>query len=170
MKSSDETPKQMELSETINHWMVKAKTSGTQAEDLWNDAKEYFMWCESNPIYKQEMIKQTGQIVNITYPRPFNLPALCLHCGVTVAYINSMAKNSSAGDYNLVALKILQVIYSQNLEYAMVGIFNSNVTVKKLNLGVDENDGKAPAIINISVIENGAPPMLTNEQEAKEEN
>ena len=72
---------------TVNHWMVQAKTSGTTAETLWNDAKEYFMWCENNPIFKQEVVKQTGLVVNTEYPRPFNLPALCLHCGVTVGYI-----------------------------------------------------------------------------------
>lgn len=137
---------------TINHWMVKAKTSGTTPEDLWNDAKEYFMWCESNPIYKDEMIKQTGQVVPVYFPRPFNLPALCLHCGITVGYINDMARNKAAGDYHLVAQKILQVIYSQNLEYAMVGIFNANVTIRKLGLGAEDDKSNLPAVVQINVV------------------
>lgn len=152
---------------TINHWMVKAKVSGDSAESLWEDAKEYFMWCERNPIYKQEMIRQTGALVDVAVPRPFNLAALCIHCGVTVSYINSMAKNVAAGDYHLVAQKILQVIYSQNLEFAMTGIFNANITAKKLNLGVNDDEGKVPATVQINVIENGAPPLLENEQESK---
>jgi len=45
------------MDNTINHWMVKAKSSGSKPEDLWNDAKDYFMWCEANPIYKTEVIK-----------------------------------------------------------------------------------------------------------------
>lgn len=155
------------IDKTINHWMIKSKISGDTAESLWDDAKDYFMWCEANPIYKQEMIKQTGAITEIAYPRPFNLAALCLHCGVTVSYITSMAKNKSAGDYHLVAQKILQVIYSQNLEFAMVGIFNSVVTSKKLNLGNEDEGGKVPATINISVIDNGAPPLLENEQQSE---
>jgi len=145
--------------------MVTARTSGTKAEDLWNDAKEYFMWCESNPIYKQEMIKQTGAIVNTFFPRPFNLPALCLHCGVAVSYINDLARNKAAGDYHLVAQKILQVIYSQNLEYAMVGIFNANVTMKKLGLG-DDDRSNAAATIQISVVKpEGTPALEDNEFE-----
>jgi len=153
---------------TINHWMIKSKVSGESAEALWEDAKDYFMWCEANPIYKTEVIKQTGLQTNVEYPRPFVLAALCIHCGVTVGYIMDMAKNKAAGDYHLVAQKILAVIYSQNLEYAMVGIFNANVTARKLNLGTGDDDGgKAPATVNIQVIENGAPPMLENEQEAK---
>jgi hypothetical protein len=165
MKNKPETPEQ---NTTINHWMVKSKMSGNTAESLWEDAKEYFMWCESHPIWKQEMIKQTGLVTEVNYPRPFNLAALSIHCGVTVSYIVSMSKNASAGDYHHVAQKILQVIYSQNLEYAMVGIFNSNITARKLGLGVNDDESKAPAIINISVIDNHAPDLLTNEQESRE--
>lgn len=158
-----------EINETVNHWMVKAKVSGSAAEDLWNDAVEYFMWCESHPIYKEEMVRQTGAVANTKAPRPFNLPALCIHCGVTPAYIVDMARNKAAGDFHLVAQKILAVIYSQNLEYAMVGIFNANVTSKKLNLGTpDDEGGKAAATVNIQVIENGAPPLLENEQESED--
>jgi hypothetical protein len=155
------------MENTVNHWMVKAKVSGDSAESLWNDAKEYFMWCEANPIYKQEMVRQTGATVDVEVPRPFNLAALCIHCGVTIGYINSMAKNKAAGNYHLVAQKILQVIYSQNLEYAMVGIFNPQITAKKLNLGNGDDESKAPATVNITVVECNAPPMLENEQEAK---
>jgi hypothetical protein len=156
----------MNSDNTINHWMIKGKVSGDTAESLWEDAKQYFMWCEQNPIYKDEIIKQTGAITAVAYPRPFNLAALCIHCGVTVGYINSIAKNKQAGEFHLVAQKILSVIYSQNLEYAMVGIYNANITAKKLNLGSDEEGGKAPAQINIQVIENGAPQLLENEQAA----
>lgn len=150
---------------TINHWMVKSQSSGTKPEDLYEDAKKYFMWCEANPIYKEEMIKQTGALVPVTYPRPFNLPALCIHCGITVQYIMDMAKNPNAGEYNKVAQWILEVIYSQNLEYAMVGIFNSNITMKKLNLGSQDEAGKMPAIIKIEVVTGDAPQLEDNEFE-----
>ena len=152
--------------QTTNHWLIKSKVSGNSAESLWEDAKDYFMWCEANPIFKEEMIRQTGAIVAMQVPRPFNLPALCLHCGVTVSYINSLARNSAAGEYHLVAQKILQVIYAQNLEFGMAGIFNSNIVARKLNLGNVDDETRAPAVINISVIENGAPALLSNEQES----
>jgi len=153
---------------TINHWMVTAKTHGTSAEDLWEDAKDYFMWCESNPIYKDEMIKQTGAVILATCPRPFNLPALCLHCGITVQYIMDMAKNKAGGDYHLVAQKILQVIYAQNLEYAMVGIFNPVVTAKKLNLGTTDEQGKVPSIVNVTVVKPaGTPELASNEYDSE---
>ena len=157
------------MDNTINHWMIKSRSSGNKPEDLWNDAVEYFMWCEANPIYKQEMIKQTGDIVDIKYPRPFNLPALCLHCGVTVQYMNDMARNSQAGEYHLVVQKILQVIYAQNFEYAMVGIFNANMSVRKLNLGNESEGGNSGATVHIEVIKNDATPKLSNSEFEKTE-
>jgi len=144
--------------------MIKSRASGNKPEDLWDDAVEYFMWCEANPIYKQEMIKQTGDIVDIKYPRPFNLPALCLHCGITVQYMNDIARNSQAGEYHLVAQKILQVIYAQNFEYSMVGIFNANMTIRKLDLGREAEGGGSGATIHIEVVGNG-PELSRSEYE-----
>jgi len=157
------------MDNTVNHWMVKARSSGNRPEDLWNDALEYFMWCEANPIYKEEVIKQTGAVVATQYPRPFNLPALCLHCGITVQYINDIARNSAAGDYHLVAQKILQVIYAQNFEYAMVGIFNANMSIRKLDLGRDVDGGNGATTVHIEVIKPDDMPKLSNSEFEKSE-
>jgi hypothetical protein len=158
-----------EQNETINHWMVLSKAPDGTAEGLWESAKMYFMWCEANPIYKEEMIKQTGAIVSMACPRPFNLPALCLHCGVTPGYITDMARNPKAGDIYLVAQRILQVIYSQNLEYAMVGIFNPVISAKKLNLGTNEDSGKTAAVINIEIVKGDSIPELAESEFEKGE-
>ena len=153
------------VNETINHWMVKAHAVDGTAEGLWESAKMYFMWCEANPIYKDEMIKQTGAITSSICPRPFNLPALCLHCGVTPGYINDMSRNAKAGMLQLVAQKILQVIYAQNLEYAMVGIFNPVIAAKKLNLGVNDEQARVAATINIEVVKENMPALADSEFE-----
>lgn len=152
--------------QTINHWMIKSRSSGNKPENLWDDAVEYFMWCEANPIFKTEVIKQTGGQITTEYPRPFNLPALCLHCGITVQYLNDISRNSQAGDYHLVAQKILQVVYAQNFEYAMVGIFNANMSIKKLDLGSDVDTGKSASTIHIEVINiEDAPKLSSSEYE-----
>lgn len=149
--------------QTINHWMIKAESSGTTPECLWNDACRYFMWCEANPIKYQEVARQTGLPYTVTKPRPFNLSALCLHCGVTIAYMREMAKNRDAGEYHLVVQKILQVIYSQKLEYGLVGVYNAPLVAKDLMLGVSEEGGKLAAVINITVLENGQPKLAKDE-------
>lgn len=157
------------MEQTMNHWMVKSTGVGDSAQGLWESAKLYFMWCEANPIYKKEVVRQTGAFVDSEVPRPFNLPALCLHCGVTPGYIMDMARNVKAGDYHLVAQRILQVIYSQNLEYAMVGIFNPVVTAKKLNLGTNEEQGKVATQINIEVVKGDGIPELAESEFEKPE-
>ena len=145
--------------------MIKSKTSGNKAEDLWEDAVQYFMWCEQNPIYKTEVIKQTGATVTTEYPRPFNLPALCIHCGVTAQYLNDISRNAQAGDYHYVAQKILQVIYAQNFEYSMVGIFNANMAIRKLDLGGDAEGVKTASTVNIEVVKDG--PRLSRSEYEK---
>lgn len=152
------------IDETINHWMIRAKSSGSKPEDLWEDAVAYFMWCEANPIFKQEVIKQTGAVIMTKFPRPFNLPALCIHCGVTPQYISDIARNSESGNYFFVANKIMQVIYAQNFEYSMVGIFNANMAIRKLDLGGDDGGMKSTSTINIEVIKIEGTPQLSNSE------
>jgi hypothetical protein len=155
--------------QTINHWMIKAQAGDGSAEQLWESAKRYFMWCEANPIYKQEMVRQTGALAAMECPRPFNLPALCLHCGITPGYVNDMARNTKVGVLSLVCQRILMVIYSQNLEYAMVGIFNPVISAKKLNLGSADEQGKSSATIHIEVIKGGTVPELADSEFEKTE-
>lgn len=157
---------QLETTETVNHWMVRSYGVGTTAEDLWESAKRYFMWCESNPIYKKELIKQTGAMVTTECPRPFNLPALCIHLGVSPSYILDIANRKEAGEYYLVAQRILSIIYAQKYENAVAGIFNPVLVGKDLSLGNGDEGTKVPAVINITV-DNSGPDLLTNEQEIK---
>lgn len=146
--------------ETVNHWMVKGKASGDTAESLYEDAKEYFMWCEAHPIKVPQTVAQTGAQIMVEKTRPFNLPALCVHCGVTVGYINDMSRKPEAKEWYAVAQWILACIYSQNLEYAMVGIFNGNITRAKLGLGKDEDEIKAPATIVMKLVDSSDVPQL----------
>lgn len=163
-KTPKNTPSNSLQMRTINHWQVQSQISDGSAEALWEAAKMYFMWCENNPIYKEEMIRQTGELVSSITPRPFNLPALCLHTGTTPGYITDMSRNIKAGDLYLVCQRILMVIYSQNLEYAMVGIFNPVIAAKKLNLGVNDEQTKVAATINIEVIKNDDTPQLADSE------
>lgn len=163
MSSSDKT---VSVSNgTINHWMIKSYGVGDTPKELWESACRYFMWCEKNPIEKQEMIKQTGAIVINYVPRPFNLAALCVHLGVSPQYINDCARNKDSGDYQMVAQRILAVIYAQKYEYAVAGIFNAVLVGK--DLGFDKGEQlKSAAVINISIDKSG-PPLITNEQDVK---
>lgn len=162
MSSSKQTGTELTNRTTINHWMIKSKGVGTTAEDLWEAAKEYFMWVEANPITKQEMIKQTGAMVTVELPRVFNIDALCVHLGVSEGYLQDCAMRKETGDFHMVAQRIFHIIRAQKYEYAAVGIFNANMVGKDLGFGDVDNKPRVPAVINITVDESG-PPLLTNE-------
>lgn len=155
-----------------NHWMIKSTGAGSTAEDLWEAACLYFAWCETNDLHKPEMIKtgaDTGKTVYADIPRPFTVTGLCIHCGITIHYLREMAKNRDGGAFYEVAQRILAVIYTQKLEYAIAGIYNAPIVGKELRIGEEEPGGKMPAIIQITSVSNGAPGLATSEQDIEEE-
>lgn len=153
------------MTSTINHWVIKSQGVGQTAEDLWNAACRYFMWCELSPVYKPML--SNGEIVQMPIPRPFTLAGLCVHCGITAEYLQDVSRNRDANDFYFVAQRIVQVIYTQKLENGMAGVYNANIVRSELKLGDNNSATKLPAIIKITTIENSAPPMLTNEQDAE---
>lgn len=153
-----------DFSQTVNHWMVKSIGIGKTAEELWNNACLYFGWCELNPIIADEVIKQTGAQTQYRKPRAYNLPALCLHLGCSVGYILDNANNPNAGEYYMVCQRIMQVIYAQKYEYSMAGVFPAALVGKELSLGMETEEVKKPAIINIT-IDNTSPALISNESE-----
>lgn len=160
------------MASTENHYLRHSTGVGKSGEDLWTAAVGYFLWCEGHPVYKPELIRSgdnAGTVINVPYPRPFLLDALCIHLGVTSRYIKETAKNPEANDFYLAAQRILQVIYTQNLENAIVGVFNAPIVKAAYNVGSGEATGKLAAIVNIQVIEQGAPKMLSNEQSSEEQ-
>jgi hypothetical protein len=123
------------------------------------------MWCEKNPIMAEEIVRQTGARVKADKIRAYNLPALCLHIGCSVAYILDTMNNSNAGEYKQVCERIMQVIYAQKYEYAMAGIFPAIMVTRELNLGSEEEQKKT-AIIQITQDTN-TPQLISDEIDVK---
>lgn len=167
-----ETPKYVpkdDTQKTVNHWVIKPSALGLTAEDLWKKACEHWEWQENHPVYKPEVIRNTGEIKQIPIPRPFTVAALCLHCGITYQYLKDISKNPDGGDFYLVAQRILQVIYTQKLENAIAGVYNAPIVARELRIGEGDATGKLPAVIKIYTVEGSSMPLLTNEQDAKEQ-
>jgi hypothetical protein len=133
-------------------------------EILWQAAQEYFRWCEKNPWYKQEQLKQPKiikdkegnqkliSIVEIPTARPYTLGGLCIFLDVNSQYFNDF-KNSLLGDkeekieeggrahsktlkkdFSLVISRIEEIIRTQKYEGAAVGAFNANIIARDLGL------------------------------------
>jgi hypothetical protein len=155
----------------MEHWEVLnngQQMTPNDAEELWEVAASYFKWCDDNPVkYKRAALsgKQAGQMFEVTATRPYTLRGLCMQCGITEDYlIDCITANDKASLYYQVAKRIQYVIHTQNLENAMVGIFNPIMTAKVLNLEKEE----APvSTVRVEMV-GGLPELANSENEILE--
>jgi len=110
-------------------------------EELWEDAQRYFEWADENPIKGQtattkskknkrgnkEEEKVEASLSNTT--RPYTLPALCTFCGIK-RWGDFKAKYMPIAGFEDVISAIENIITSQQLDNAMVGIFKENLTAR----------------------------------------
>lgn len=158
----------------MQHWQVvntRARyISSNSPMELWDNACEYFRWCDDNPIIKKQTITQgkgAGTKANIEQTRPYTIKALCLHCNITEEYIRDVRDSKDKNnEYFVVVSKILYTIYSQNLEEAMVGNFSPVMTTRVLNL--EKEDTSTPSNITVNVVSQGIPELSNSENEILE--
>lgn len=106
-------------------------------ELLWQAACEYFEWCNNNPI--ETVVRTTSSTgssdVVKTHERPFTKQGLFFYIQCSEDWLRNFRKNCSV-DFLRVIEAIEQTIVNQQVEHAMVGVFNSNL-VARLN-GIKE--------------------------------
>jgi len=156
---------------TASHWERivnnKIRGIGRTAEELFNAAVEYFMWCDANPIYCPELIRNgelAGRIIYLPKPRAYSLEGLCMDLGITPRYMQEISKGKNDNEYFMAVKTIMGIIKTQNLEYALAGVFSQVITIKHLRLDKDTGDGQIPPPIQINVM-GEAPKLLSNESE-----
>jgi hypothetical protein len=155
----------------MEHWEIvnsgRIVVSNTP-EELWENAVDYFAWCDMNPIVSKITItagKGTGDQVNKSSRRPYSIKGLCLHCGILEEYIRDVRsiKDRQSLYYSVVS-KILYIIYIQNLEMATIGEFNPIFVAKVLNM---EKDDVPNNPVKIHVVQ-GLPELSKSENEILE--
>ena len=130
---------------STSHWQMVHNNRhivSNTPEQLWDNAVKYFQWCDEHPIITKMPLtsgKEAGMQIKKEQPRQYNIKALCLHCNITEDYITSIrAARDTDSEYYHVVSKILYIIYAQNLEYAVVDVFNPILVSKMLNLEKEE--------------------------------
>lgn len=152
------------------HWKVISaggRVISVTPEDLWQQAVDYFQWCDDNPITtKKTMLtgKTQGQKVEVDYKRPYTIDGFCLHASITKRWLEDLK-----GMYGIesiwykVAEKIMSIIYTQNLEGAIVDLFNPLVISKILNLDKPRDDeGKT---VKVEIVDTRKTELYTNEND-----
>lgn len=155
------------------HWEVvnAGKTViSTTPESLWENAVSYFKWCDEHEIEETRVVtsgKGIGTQVKLPKQRPYSIKGLCLHCGILQEYLidvkNSKDENSLM--YQVV-MRILYIIHTQNLENAVVGIFNPIFTAKVLNM---ESEETPTSPVRVEII-GDLPKLATSESEMQSVN
>ncbi len=123
-------------------------------ELLWKAACEYFQWCQDNPWYKTEQIRQPGKgykdsegeyhppelTTDIPTDRPFTIQGLCLYLDCNTVYFNQFEKALKGKEdelsvgFSQIVLRIRETIYQQKFEGAAVGAFNASIIARDLGL------------------------------------
>lgn len=116
-------------------WDLESRTSNT-AQQLWDNAMEYFRWNKMNPIEIKKTAmagKGMGEKYLIEAPRMLTVKGLCLFCGLLEEYLQDIWQSrDKTSEYYIVATRILYHIHTQNMEYAALDIFNP-ILVSKLH-------------------------------------
>lgn len=143
-------------SDNSEHWQILSGAKvvvSNSPEELWKNAVKYFEWCDTHPkVVKRTAMsgKETGKKFEVEYPRAYSVKALCLHCGILEEYVRDLRQSKDSGnEYYRVISAILYIIYTNNLEGAMVDLFNPIFTSKVLNM---EKDDIPAAAITVRVI------------------
>lgn len=141
------------------------QVASLDAKDLWLKITGYFTWADNNPLEVPQTVKSGKQVGDTVYqdtPRPYSLTALCVYVGISKDYVN-MVINGEDSEYKMVLEKAIDIIATQNIEWALVGTYNAVIAAKLNGINVAAEQTPSSPIINIGVIENGAPKLLRNE-------
>lgn len=152
------------------HWQVLnngAIVVSNTPEDLWLNAIRYFKWCSENPIIRKRTLssgKEAGKKVNEENERPYSIKALCLHCGIEEDYLRDIRNGDKTDPYYKVVSAIIYLIYTQNYENALVGIYNPIFAAKALNMDKEEAPSSA---VRVEIM-GGLPELSKSENEILE--
>lgn len=152
------------------HWQIVNRRDtiiSTTPEGLWEQGISYFKWVDDNPIQDQITItsgKEAGKQVTRKIKRPYTIKALCLHCGLSEKYLKDiLAQKDSNSNWYHVVEKLCTIVYNQNLEGGITGLFNPIMVSKVLNL--DKPDDGNLTNVKVEVIDSRTKELPNSENE-----
>ncbi|MEA1849174.1 terminase small subunit [Chryseobacterium sp. MHB01] len=99
-------------------------------EELESFCKGYFEWADKNPWIKNDVVKGgefAGTPLQIPTQRPYTLIALCHYLSLS---LNGWKKYEERAEFVTVTTWVREKINNQQIEGAMVGAFNANLTAR----------------------------------------
>lgn len=133
--------------------------------ELWEEAKQYFAWCDANPWVRPELVKYQGGADQYDVPlgRPYSMDGLCVYLNVSQSYIRSSkaqlrekAEKGRATDIDMGIIETIEaieaVIRANNVEGATLNVYNANFVARMYGIAdTVNNNGTGEAIIRVTV-------------------
>lgn len=117
-------------------------------DELWQNACEYFDWCNESPLYEIDFRGKDLEQVEIPHIRPYSKHEFAIACGTHQwETINDLKKVSK--DFFEVVTRIEWVIYSQKFAGASAGFYNARIISQDLGL-IQKQEITGPVQINIT--------------------
>jgi hypothetical protein len=102
-------------------------------DELWEEAKLYFEWIETNPLKEEKGFAFQGVITKESFNkmRAMTKVGFCLFADISMDTFDNYAKND---DFIGVITRISNIIYSQKFEGAAAELLNPNIIARDLGL------------------------------------
>lgn len=121
-------------------------------EELWDNALEYFRWCDENPIIEIDFRGKNVERVELEKRRPYQKDAFALACDCSSWDVIEALKTVNE-DFLAVVTRIERAITLQKYEGAAVGQFNPLIIARDLGLSDQQKhtfDGNVQIVIDKS--------------------
>ncbi len=127
----------------------------SSASILWEEACEYFKWCDENPLDDEQGFAYQGTVTRENFPklRAYTLNGLCLFLNVNEAYFRQF-NTADKPEFADVIYRIEKAIYEQQYTGAAANKLNPNIIARALGLKdrTDTTSGDLPVkSINIAI-------------------
>lgn len=117
-------------------------------EELWEEACEYFKWCEDNPLIEVDFKGKDAMEVHIPKMRAFTWDGLELF--IDMYSLRDYKTNEKYKEFSQVISRIDKIIYNQKFTGAAAGFLNPNIIARDLGLA-DKKEVDNSGVINITI-------------------
>lgn len=100
-------------------------------ELLWQQAAEYFDWCDQNPLLTVEFNGKDATECIVPKMRAYTKTGLCVYLDCC---LNTFESLKDKKDFLNIYTRICQIIYSQKFEGAAGGLLNASIIARDLGL------------------------------------
>lgn len=133
------------MSNVYSEMFARSRKPNTyrKPNDLFDAAREYFVWCENHPLQEEKIFQHQGMIVrgDAERVRAFTKQGLAAHLGIP--YSRLKVYKDRGGRWELVVELIENVIYTQKFENAAAGLLNSSLIARDLGIA-DKSELSGP--------------------------